>query len=190
MSQRSNTPQKLPYPIVSYVNDSVYHKYKFWRCQMLENNPRILKPVTEKKLAPEYCYFQAYSWPKLIGHIKKSHGIPLVSSLDFCSDCSTVFSSTYLAIEHYLRKVVNYQFNSISNDESSIVCDQCHAHFKAIKAALKHFSSEIKFEDLYCAEAEEDAIAQVARQEALLEQELTDTQQSVQSMVESEDEPL
>ena len=155
---------------------------------MLDQHPRILKPVTEKKLSPEYCYYQAYSWPKLIGHIKKSHGIPLVSSLDFCSDCSTVFSSTYLAIEHYLRKVVNYQSNPISNDDSSITCDQCHAHFKNIKAALKHFSNEIKFEDLYLAEEEDDAIAQVARQEALLEQELNNTQQSVQSMVESEDE--
>ena len=150
---------------------------------MLENSPRILKPVTEKKLPSEYCFYQAYSWPKLIGHIKKSHDIPLVSSLDFCSDCSTIFSSTYLAIEHYLRKVVNYQNTSISNDESIITCRECLAHFKAIRAALKHFSSEIKFEDLFLAEEEEDAIAQVARQEALLEQSLEPTH-----MVESEEE--
>ena len=154
---------------------------------MLEHSPHVLKPVTEKKLPSEYCFFQAYSWPKLIGHIKKSHDVSLVSSLDYCSDCSTIFSSTYLAIEHYLRKVLNYQINPISNDDSPISCSECHAHFKAIKAALKHFSSEIKFEDLFLDQEEEDAIAQVARQEAILEQSL----EPAASMVEeSEEEDL
>ena len=88
-----------------------------------------------------------------------------------------------MALEHYLRKALNYQRNTISTDDTPITCDRCHAHFKNIRNALQHFSSEIKFEDLYL--DEEDGAARIAREEALLEQQL-EPESSVHSMSEEE----
>ena len=163
-------PKKLPYPVANLIHDSVYQKYRFWRCMMLDESPLITKSCTDKSLEPQYCFAQEYSFPRLLLHIKKVHDVKLHPSLDFCTDCSTIFSSRYMAIFHYLNKVLNYHRNSISHDDTPFTCEECHEHMKAIRRALTHFSKEIKFEDLYTEKTtEEEDIEHVYKEEALKE---------------------
>ena len=98
----------LPNPAVSFVHDSVYHKYQFHRCLLIEPSPRVLKSCTEKGLPKELCFYQAYSWPKFKKHLSTYHKIKLYPSLDTCDMCYLIFPTKYHAISHFLTKVVNY----------------------------------------------------------------------------------
>ena len=115
---------------------------------MPEVFPKLTRRVTDRPLEPEICFAQAYSFPSMIKHLVTVHNLTLHPVIDFCTDCSTVITSSLFGVYHYLNKALNYQRNPISNDPTPIKCQECHRHFKAIELALKHFSSEIKFEDL------------------------------------------
>ena len=138
----------VPYNAISLLHDPVYGKYKFWRCGMPESNPKLAQQVTEYPLATAICFQQEPTFLDMIQHLRNQHNLRLNPSLDYCGCCGVLFSSSLTAVFHYLRKVINYRHNCLSNETLTISCPTCQHHFDNLELALEHFSKEIQFEDL------------------------------------------
>ena len=138
----------LVHPPFHTINDSINHKYSYLRCNLPEENPKITQSVThDRPMETELCFSMHHSWSSLCKHFVQEHHLKLNEGVDKCSGCHSLFASNFIAITHWLQKVLNYRHTFLSNAEKPNYCETCIHWFDQMQLAYKHFSSEVTFDD-------------------------------------------
>ena len=138
----------LTYPPFMFINDVQFGKFKYFRCNQLEMDPKVQKKVLEGTPMPvEKCYLQTYTFQDMLAHLDTAHGMKLTPILDYCATCNIVFSHSKEALLHYASHMSIFEHQNITNDTDHKHCNTCKELFVQLNEMMSHFSQEILFHE-------------------------------------------
>ena len=140
--------QVMTFPPFQYINDVQFGKFKYFRCNQLEVDPRVQKKVLEGTEMPlEKCFQQTPTFQDMLGHLATVHGMTLTPILDYCSTCCIVFSHSKEALLHYGNHMSIFEHQNITYDSDKIDCQTCKQHFGHLNQMMDHFANEVLFHE-------------------------------------------
>ena len=138
----------LTYPPFMFINDVQFGKFKYFRCNQLEMDPKVQKKVLEGTPMPvEKCFLQTYTFKDMLVHLECVHGMKLTPILDYCATCNIVFSHSKEALLHYASHMSIFEHQNITNDTDHKHCDTCKELFVQLNKMMGHFSQEVLFHE-------------------------------------------
>ena len=117
---------------------------------------------TEKNIEEAgFCGYRSKDFKELLNHLQSCHGYHVNAKVDACMGCEIIFGDRLEAVDHYMKKILQYEEQILLNETVQRKCNlvnELKPVFEALHEIHNNLVKKIVYDEVLEEEKEEDSL--------------------------------